>query len=163
MLESRLAGKYRGAADEGDPGLAEPKSSDDESDSHASRRSRKEEIVANLESMNCASPTGNDNTSSGGEVSVRYDDRGQLKTNYRNSGGTQNDENSGIMQQTLQSDAENSSMPRSKFVNASPREPSVSDSEENDEVSSRASNKSNRVKVDRRSKEVRKASIAWMH
>ena len=67
------------------------------------------------------------------------------------------------MQQTVQSEAD-SPMPRSKFVNASIREPSVSDSaEENDDASSLASN--NPVpKRDKESiSELRKASIAWQH
>ena len=82
MLESRLTEKYRSAANENDPGMARPKSSDDDSDSHASRKIRKDEIVANLESMNCMSPTsGPDPSSSGGEISVRYNDQGYLFAN----------------------------------------------------------------------------------
>ena len=68
------------------------------------------------------------------------------------------------MQHTVPSEADNSSMPRSKFVNASPREPSVSDSaEEADDVSSYVSNKSARRREENKIKEARKASIAWKH
>lgn len=47
-IESRLAEKYRGAADEDDAGVAKSKSSGDDSDSHTPRRTRKNENVANL-------------------------------------------------------------------------------------------------------------------
>ena len=68
------------------------------------------------------------------------------------------------MQHTVQSEADNNSMPRSKQVNASPREPSVSDSaEEADDVSSYVSNKSAKRREESKRKEVRKASIAWQH
>ena len=68
------------------------------------------------------------------------------------------------MQHTMQSEADNSPEPRSKFVNASIREPSISESaEENDDASSLASN----MQVPKRDKEsiseIRKASIAWQH
>ena len=51
-IESRLAEKYRGAADEDDPGVAMSKSSDDDSDSRAPRRTKQNEVVANLKGMN---------------------------------------------------------------------------------------------------------------
>ena len=77
MLESRLAEKYQSGADEDNPGLAQPLYSDDDSDSRASRKMRKEEIVANLEVL--VSPrSGKNPSSSGGEVSVRHSDRGHL-------------------------------------------------------------------------------------
>lgn len=63
-----------------------------------------------------------------------------------------------------QSEADSSPMPRSKFVNASIREPSVSDSEEeNDDASSLESNKLVSKRDKESISEIRKASIAWQH
>ena len=71
---------------------------------------------------------------------------------------------------TGQTETEGSANPKSKFAKPSPREPSVSDSEEenNDVVDSSVENvsdpKHKHIDEDgKRSKEVKRASIAWHH
>ena len=64
----------------------------------------------------------------------------------------------------MQSEADNSPEPRSKFVNASIREPSISDSaEENDDVSSEGLKMPAPKREKESINELRKASIAWQH
>ena len=64
--------------------MAQLKSSDDDEgdksdDSRASRRVSKKEIVANLEGLNLSPTSGQDPSSSGGEISVRYSERESLR------------------------------------------------------------------------------------